>query len=275
MIKAKYTVVLKTLLDSPEVKPLIDAALSKYPLYEPKVKREFIPAYIPTREQLNQKILNHYKYHEIGFETVARFLDELEMAMDEIMPEYNLLYYSADLDYDPLTTVDWEHTTEETENKAMEGSTGTEEAGTSKDTTTTNTTASDSSTTTNSVTSHTKQVQTTTPQSEINTPAESIDSIGYADSVNWGKDGSTSNGTATSNGTSNANSTVDGETSRSSATETEGTENRTTNRTERFKGDTGVTSSANLIKQFRATILNIDKQIVENQRIRELFMLVY
>ena len=275
MIKAKYTVVLKTLLDSPEVKPLIDKALSKYPLYESKIKREFIPAYIPTREQLNQKILNHYKYHEIGLPTVGQFLDELEIVMDEIMPEYNLLYYSADLDYDPLTTVDWEHTTEETENKEMEGSTGTEEAGTSKDTTATTGTATDSTTTTSTVTSHTKQVQTNTPQSQIGTPAESIDSIDYADSVNWGKDSSSSNGSSTSNGNTSANSTVDGETSRNSTTETEGTENRTTSRVERFKGDTGVTSSAMLIKQFRQTILNIDKQIIENQRIRELFMLVY
>ena len=70
---AKYTVVLNRLLADPATKERIDQALSTYPLYEKKSKQEYIPAYIPTREELNAKILRHYKYREIGFETVGRF----------------------------------------------------------------------------------------------------------------------------------------------------------------------------------------------------------
>ena len=92
MIYAKYTIVLKTLLDDPETKALIDKAMSTYPLYEKRSEEKYIPSYIPTREQLNKKILDYYKYREIGFETVGRFLTELEVALNEIMPYYNQLY---------------------------------------------------------------------------------------------------------------------------------------------------------------------------------------
>ena len=43
MIKAKYTVVLKTLLDEPTTKAEIYEALSHYPLYEPQKKYDIIP----------------------------------------------------------------------------------------------------------------------------------------------------------------------------------------------------------------------------------------
>ena len=67
---AKYTVELRELLNDPLIKPKIEAALSSYPLYEKKSKEEHIPSIVPTREQLNTKLLNYYKYREIGFETL-------------------------------------------------------------------------------------------------------------------------------------------------------------------------------------------------------------
>ena len=67
MNNAKYTVQLKTLMEQPETAQLLNKALSTYPLYEKKSNEEFIPAYIPTREQLNKKILNFYKYRGAVF----------------------------------------------------------------------------------------------------------------------------------------------------------------------------------------------------------------
>lgn len=44
------------------------------------------------RESLNNKIVDHYAFEEIGFDTPERFKFELNKSMNEIMPYYNELY---------------------------------------------------------------------------------------------------------------------------------------------------------------------------------------
>jgi len=41
---------------------------------------------------LNEKILNHYKFREIGFETAEIFKHYLNTTLKEIMPKYNAIY---------------------------------------------------------------------------------------------------------------------------------------------------------------------------------------
>lgn len=246
MIHAKYTVVLKTLLDDPAVKAEIDKALSTYPLYKPEKEYDLVP----EREDLNARLLNHYKYREIGFETVGRFLDELRITMAEIMPRYNELLKTvvtmADLP-SPFDNVDVVETFEE---ERKENATS-ETSGTAKDTTTT----------TNDVTSDNKQVQTQTPQGNINIAAKNIDTVPYADQVNWGKDNSNSNGSSTSNG----------ETAANSSNESTGTTKHTFTK----KGNQGVNTYAHDMLEFRTQIIDVVDQIVNDPRIQELFMLVY
>ena len=74
MINARYTEVLYNLLNNEEVNNKINVAMSTYPLYEQKTQNSNIPIYIPTRVELNKKILDYYKYREIAFETVGRFI---------------------------------------------------------------------------------------------------------------------------------------------------------------------------------------------------------
>ena len=246
MIKAKYTIVLKTLLDDPASLEKITAALSKYPLFQPDEKYDLVP----DRAEINKRLLNHYKYREIGFETFGRFLDELEITMDEIMPRYNELFKTvvtmADLP-SPFDNVDVVETYHETRTDNTESST----ASTAKDTTTT---ASD-------VTSNNKQVQSQTPQGNINIPAKDIDTVPYADQVNWGKDTSSSEGSSTSNG----------ETSASAQNESTGTTEHTFTK----KGNQGVNTYAHDMLEFRTAIIDVVDQIINDDRIAELFMLVY
>ena len=102
-ITARYTEVLYNIMNSENGSAAINQAMSTYPLYVSTSQREYgQPNIIPTREQLNNKILNYYKYREIGFETVGRFLDELETSLNEIMPYYNQLFYSADQDFNMI-----------------------------------------------------------------------------------------------------------------------------------------------------------------------------
>lgn len=54
------------------------------------------------RAQLNNKIINHYRFHEIGFETWDKFTHYLNSTMSEIMPFYNQLLKSELLKINPL-----------------------------------------------------------------------------------------------------------------------------------------------------------------------------
>ena len=50
------------------------------------------------RSTLNNNIINHYYFHEIGVETIGRFLFNLKARMSLIMPYYNKMYETTLLD---------------------------------------------------------------------------------------------------------------------------------------------------------------------------------
>lgn len=235
---ARYTEVLDTLLKNPTTKPAIEEAMSDYPLYEtdPNKVRQYGTAYkVPTREELNTKILNFYRFREIGQETFGRWLFELKTALNEIMPKYNQLFYSADQDFNPIYNVDYK--------KTMMGSQNANS----------NTTSTGNDSSTNE--EYTKGVNAKTPQNELNIPNTGIDSVNYADDASWGK----SNGTTTGTNTTTGNSSSNGSTSSIETT----------------KGNFGVVSAQDLIIKYRETILNIEQLIINDPRIAELFMLIY
>ena len=248
MMYAKYTIVLKNLMEDPEAKAAIDKALSFYPLYQAPEGKQY--DLVPDREAINKKLLNHYKYREIGFDTPGRFLDELQIAMDEIMPRYNELLKTvvtmAELP-SPFDNVDVVEEYEETR---------TEQA-----TSETATTANDTTTTKNKVTSDNKHVQSNTPDGHINIVAKDIDTVTYADQVDWGKDNSDSDGTSTSNG----------ETTAAGSNESTGTTKHKFTK----KGNQGVNTYAHDMLEFRTQIIDVVDQIIHDDRIADLFMLVY
>lgn len=63
------------------------------------------------RNVLNEKIVKYYYFYEIGFETMGRFLFELNETMNRIMPYYNKLYLAWLNDFNPLysTNLKTEH----------------------------------------------------------------------------------------------------------------------------------------------------------------------
>ena len=250
IIPAKYTEVLDNLLRNEQTAEAIGQAMSTYPLYEtdPNRVKEYGTAYkVPTRQELNTKILSYYRYREIGFETVGRFIFELETALNEIMPYYNQLYYSADQDFNPIYNVDYIRNTQRNKSDTTIGS----------QSSTTNNTVSDS----NSGTDYSKTVTSDTPQNQLSISDKNIDTVNYASEASWGKNSTDS--TSTSNGTSNTNasdSTI--------GNEKEGI-------VETTKGNFGVTSAQDLIVKYRETLLNIEQLIIHDKRIAELFMLIY
>lgn len=186
IIPARYTEVLDNLLRNEQTATAITTAMSTYPLYQTdstKVKKYGTSYTIPTRKQLNDKILNYYRFREIGFETVGRFLFELETALNEIMPKYNQLFYSADQDYNPIYNVDYAKTLAR------------------------NKTNQDSGTTTSSTsnTDNAKSVSSQTPQNQLNISSANIDSVDYADEATWsaGNQTGSANGSTQSSGQEN------------------------------------------------------------------------
>lgn len=84
---SKYTVTIDQLVNSG-----FDFGLTEYPIFDETYR-------IP----LNKKIIEHYRFREIGFETPAMFRFFLNRTLNEIMPYYNDLWETTLLDFDPLT----------------------------------------------------------------------------------------------------------------------------------------------------------------------------
>lgn len=246
IIPARYTEVLDNLLRNEQAKADIDQAMSTYPLYETDrtIIREYGTAYaVPTRAELNDKILNHYRFREIGQETFGRWLFELETALKEIMPKYNQLFYSADQDYNPIYNVDYKKTIDR---NRKDNTVGTQNSKTSTNGKDTNE-------------EYGKAINSKTPQNQLSIANTGIDSVNYADDASWSK----------TSGNSTNNETVDTNGSNSVI----GKEDELT--VETTKGNFGVVSAQDLVVKYRETIINIEQMIINDPRIQELFMLIY
>lgn len=92
---SKYSTELRHLLSNN-----YDIGLQDYPIFDESYRAE-----------LNAKIIEHYKFCEIGAETPGRFKIYLNRTMNEIMPLYNQQYLSAALAINPLVNFDLNETT--------------------------------------------------------------------------------------------------------------------------------------------------------------------
>ena len=86
------------------------------------------------REQLNTKIIRHFYFREIGFETLAQFAWYARNTMHEQMPYFNQLYESLNLITDPITNKHMNYA--EVFNLKQTGSTTTEDTKSATDSTT-------------------------------------------------------------------------------------------------------------------------------------------
>lgn len=268
---AKYTVELRELLNDPIVKLKIQDALSTYPLYEKKSEEKYMPSIVPTREELNAKLLNYYKYREIAFETVARFIDELEIAMCEIMPYYNQLFFSADQDYDILYNVDY--TKEIITNKNAETTSNVNASDSSTSEGSSTSSANDTTTTEANVDSYNKNVKSGTPQDSLSLGTTEIDNVAYADELGFSHNTNTDNGSST--GTSSTESSSSQSGSSSSQTTASGKNAEVEKIIEKTNGNYGAMSTQRQVQEYRDIIINIEQQLINDPRISELFMLVY
>jgi len=155
-----------------------DIGLNDYPIFD-----------ADYREKLNEKILAHFWFREIGQETVDQFRFLLARRMNEIMPLYNQLYKSELLAIDPFLTFS---------STSAATSTGSNSATGISDSTATNTTQSDG---------RGRVVGSETPQSLLAEDGE------YATSAQDSVSGNTASGSATDKNTTTQTGAQEGESS--------------------------------------------------------------
>lgn len=255
---AKYTAVLINLLDDPNAKEKITEALSKYPMYEPENNEHGL---IPTREQLNQKIIDAYKYREIAFETVGRFIDELRITMCEIMPYYNQMLHTVDIMNkieDPFGNVDFTETYEEEKTDTSKA--------TSKNSSTNDTQTTDKQQTNTSMKDDSKIIKSDTPQNDLDLPSK-IGDVSYASEAQWNENNSNSNGNTNGEGTAHSKTDSTGDNEVIATGKVKHTFSK--------KGNQGVNTYAHDIIEFRNSILNVEQMIINDKRLKELFLMVW
>lgn len=77
-----------------------------------------------NKDQLAERIIDHYFMREIGTDAIGQFILFVKDSMREIMETYAPLIYSASIKYDPLVNVDYSETyTGTTDNTANSTST--------------------------------------------------------------------------------------------------------------------------------------------------------
>lgn len=229
---SRYTIELRYLIEGN-----YDLGLKDYPIFDESY-----------REQLNNKIIQHYYFREIGFETEALFKNRLNQKMNEIMPYYNQMYESSKLKIDPLSTIDLEEVFSRKSKTTGEGTSSTSGTGN-------NTSNFNSTDTTDygkvSKFSDIAQAQTT-PNEILN------DKYLTSATVDDGQDKNTNTGTNTSQ--------TESTTSGTSTDERNLDEDTTLTR----KGNNGTASESELLNMYRETFLNIDMMIIDD--LDELFL---
>lgn len=230
---SKYTTELRWVIENG-----YDLQLNEYPIFDENY-----------RQKLNQKIINHYYFREIGFETVGLFRFYLKQTMNEIMPYYNQLYESALLEIDPLNTINFTETLTRTK-------IGNDTKNFNEDTTVNSNGDSNSNSTKNT---NFKDVESDTPQGMLS--IGNIEGELYASYARISKNEDSTNSTAHQETTDTQKRKNDEKINR------EDNENYT--RTEKGNRE----SQSELLMKYRETFLNIDMQVINE--LNDLFMGLY
>ena len=230
---SKYTTELRWVIENG-----YDLQLNEYPIFDENY-----------RQKLNQKIINHYYFREIGFETVGLFRFYLKQTMNEIMPYYNQLYESALLEIDPLNTINFTETLTRTK-------IGNDTKNFNEDTTVNSNGDSNSNSTKNT---NFKDVESDTPQGMLS--IGNIEGELYASYARISKNEDTTNSTAHQETTDTQKRKNDEKINR------EDNENYT--RTEKGNRE----RQSELLMKYRETFLNIDMQVINE--LNDLFMGLY
>lgn len=228
----------------------------------PKIFDFDYPVFNNHKQELETKIVMHNYNKEICTETFGLWKLYLEERMNLIMPYYNELYKTVNLEYEWLNDIDVIE--DYKQNKTTSGNVIDNTMGKIKDSgaETTNSTIDEN----NSVngTKTTKDLRSDCPQANYN----NLDYATELHDVN-STDNNTSTHTATSNGVVDKNNTTDTTSNSNTSSSSTGNENFTRS----HKGLNGSKSRTQLNIEYRESIINIDNMIIDE--LKDLFMMIY
>ena len=216
---AKYTVELGRLIESE-----FDLGLDKYPIFDETYRRP-----------LNNKILRHFWFREIGFETAELFKRYLNQTLAEIMPYYNQLYKSELIEFNPMYNVDKTETAKTEFDGNTDSSTTADDTGHSESTST-----------------HTG-VFSDTPQGQLT--IGNIKGNVYATTADMDEDAAESDTSGHATGSGNVKT------------------DDVTDYFRHIVGKEAGVSYSKMLQEFRETFLNIDMMIIRD--LEDLFMQIY
>ena len=111
---ASYTTTFKNLIDNGFLtREQIEGVFKNYQLSDFLTEDEIetiVSRGTWTPDKLASKIVDHYYFTELGFETYGMFKHYAEIQMKEIMESKLPLIYSSSIEYDPLVNVDYTET---------------------------------------------------------------------------------------------------------------------------------------------------------------------
>lgn len=227
--------------------------------------------YDPTYKKiLCRKILRHYWMREIGTETTDLFLHYLNTRMEEIMPYYNDLYKSATLEFNPLFDYDLQTTSKRTsdgETASLSTVSGTDNL-TGANNGTTSGSRTGKVTDKNSDTGQDVTKFSDTPQGELS----GVLNGNYLTSATVVDKSSSTNGDRSTQDTTTE--TIEHNRTEQRTNESTKNDSGTAKTTEDYvlsvKGKSGGKSYSKMLTEFRDTLINIDKMIIDE--LHDLFM---
>lgn len=226
------------------------------------------PSFYKGEEKVafEKKVIDHYRFRQIGQETPGRWLHYFRTRIQEIMPYYIQLYESQALMQaidDPFGNVDVTETFEQTSTGERSGSLSRSTSGSLDSTTTGSSEVTTTDTEENTGSSSRKF--SNTPQGSI----DNLDNYLTEATLESATNEKTANGSssATTQGTQKDTSTGSQEDT------TQDSETGSIRHTLTRKGNQGVNTYAHDMKELRETFLNIDMMIINE--LKDLFLMVY
>lgn len=233
----------------------------------PKIFNFDFPIYMEGhRIELERKIVMHYLRKEIGVETPAMWQIFLNERLNLIMPYYNELYKSVDQEYNILEDVNWSETGSRNLDITRNATVDRIETDIRKKSMIDTTTGTD--TTTGDITNN----QT----SEVlgsDLPQANYAGVDYGTSLQNGTQNSTSKENVSLSKQSHSEGSEDTSDNITGKDTSTGNDKHTDSNTRSRKGLQGNHTYSELIEQFRDSIVNIDRLIINE--LADLFMTVY
>lgn len=249
----------------------VDVWAFDYPVPAETIHYNGKTAKVPfNKKAFEQKILDHYRFRQIGQETVGRWLHYFRTRIREIMPYYVQLYefeakwFNVD---DPLESYNLVETFEE----SSSGSGTVTSSGSSENATESVGSASGTSSGTSSGNTS-EQSEKTTKFSD--TPQGSIENLDSYMTTATQEDGATSgNSSGTTSGTSSEKSTGTSSGTSSEQSESSSENTGSTSHTLTRKGNIGVQPLGGEVQNIRDAFINIDLMVINE--LKDLFIQVY